>query len=141
MCTFFACIVVMAAATGKRKRVVWSLENKIVILDGLAKVERATKLATKFGIGNATITDLKKNKDKIRSFVALMKNLSVPRTIMRLAENEKVDEALYLWYTQKRSQGIPVTGPILWEKAGMFHHQLHFKQPSSSFYASTGWQW
>lgn len=121
-----------------------SLENKTVILDRLAKGERATKLATEFGVGNATITDLKKNEVKIQSFVSSMEILSVSskqRKIMRLAEDEKVDEALYLWYTQKRSQGIPVTGPILREKAQMFHQQLHGDQPSSSFHASTGWQW
>ena len=90
MCVFFACVVVMAAATGKRKRVVLSLENKIVILDRLAKGERATKLATEFGIGNATIIDLKKNEDKIRSFMSSMESLSVSskqRKIMRLAED------------------------------------------------------
>ena len=80
----------MAAATGKRKRVVLSLENKIVILDRLAKGERATKLATEFGIGNATIIDVKKNEDKIRSFISSMESLSVSskqRKIMRLAED------------------------------------------------------
>ena len=61
---------------------------------------------------------------------------------MRLADNEKVDETVYLWYIQKRSQGIPVTGPILREKAQMFHQELHDDSSSSSgFQASTGWQW
>lgn len=55
----------MAAASTtsrKRKRVVLSLENKICILDRLAEGERASKLATEFAIGNATVTDLKKNE-------------------------------------------------------------------------------
>ena len=42
---------------------------------------------------------------------------------------------------QKRSQGIPITGPILREKAQLFHQQLHDDNSSSSFEASTGWQW
>ena len=40
----------------KRKRVVLSLENKLSILDRLAKGERPTKLASEFGIGNSTLT-------------------------------------------------------------------------------------
>ena len=68
----------------------------------------------------ATVTDLKKNEAKIRSFVLSMESLSVSskqRKIMCLADDEEVDEALYLCYVQKRFQGIPVTGPILREKS------------------------
>ena len=57
----------MAASTcRKRKRVVLSLENKLSILDRLANGEKATKVASEFGIGNSTVTDLKKNKSRIR---------------------------------------------------------------------------
>ena len=111
------------AACRKRKRVVLTLENKLSILDRLAKGEKASKIASEFGIGNSTVTDLKKNESKIRSFVSSMESLSVclkERKIMRLAEDEKVDEAVYLWYVQKRSQRIPVTGPILREKAQLY---------------------
>ena len=59
--------VKMAASTcRKRKRVVLSLENKLSILDRLANGEKATKVASEFGIGNSTVTDLKKNKSRIR---------------------------------------------------------------------------
>ena len=57
-----------------------SLENKIVILDRLAKGERAIKLATEFSIGNATITNLKKNEEKIRSLVSSMESLGIIET-------------------------------------------------------------
>lgn len=137
--------VKMAALTcRKRKRVVLSLENKLRILDRLAKGEKAMKIASEFGMGNSTVTDLKKNESRIRSFVSLMESLLVcskERKIMRLADDEKVDEAVYLWYVQKRSEGIPITGPILREKAQLFHQQLHGDNYSSTFKASTGWQW
>ena len=132
------------AASRKRKRVVLSLENKLCILDRLAKGEKATSIASEFGIGNSTVTDLKKNESRIRAFVSSMESLSVcskEHKIMRLADDEKLDEAVYLWYVQKRSQGIPITGPILREKARLFHQQLHDDNSSSSFEASTGWQW
>ena len=111
----------MATSTcRKRKRVVLSLENKLSILDRLAKRERATKIAIEFGIGNSTVTDIKKNESSIRSFVSTMESLSVSskeRKIMRLADDEKVDEAVYLWYVQKRSEDsssdIPTNGEAM----------------------------
>ena len=72
-----------------------------------------------------------------------MESLSVcskDRKLMWLPKNEVVDEALYLWYIQKRSQGISITGPIFREKAQIFHQQLHGDDAYlSSFKASTGW--
>ena len=41
-----------------------------------------------------------------------MENFSVDtesRKIMHLAEDEELDQALYLWFVQKRSQNIPVS--------------------------------
>jgi len=34
---------------------------------------------------------------------------------------QKLDSAIYLWFRQQREKGIPVTGPILLEKATEFH--------------------
>ena len=58
--------VKMAASTcRKRKLVVLSLENKQSILDRIAKGEKVTEVASEFGIGNSTVTDLKKNESRI----------------------------------------------------------------------------
>ena len=68
----------MAASTcRKRKQVVLSLENKLSILNTLAKGEKATKVASEFGIGNSTVTDLKKEESRIRLFVLSLESLSV----------------------------------------------------------------
>ena len=86
-----------ASTRRKRKRVVLSLENKLSILNRLAKGEKATKVASEFGIGNSMVTDLKK-KSRIWLLVSSMESLYVcskERKIMRLADDEKVDEAVY----------------------------------------------
>ena len=104
----------------KRKRKVLTLEDKLVILDRLSKRERQVDLALEFGVGTSTVADIKKNEAKIREFVATMDSLSMSvkeRKIMRLADDEKLDEAVYLCFIQKRSLGIPVSGVILSEKA------------------------
>ena len=57
-----------------------------------------------------------------------MENLDVSskkRKVMRLAKDDSLDEALYLWFIQKRSQDMPVSGPILCEKATQLHAMLH----------------
>ena len=109
----------VSGQTRKRKKVVLTLQNKLSILDRIAKGENSKE----FGVGNSTVTDLKK-ESRIRSFVTTMESLSVSLKeckIIRLTKDEQVDEALYTWYIQKRSQEIPVTGPILTEKAQLFH--------------------
>ncbi|KHJ41139.1 centromere binding protein B, DNA binding protein [Trichuris suis] len=50
--------------------------------------------------------------------------------------NEAVDQAVYLWFMQKRSIGQPISGPLLCEKALDFSIKLG---GSSNFRASTGW--
>ena len=68
------------------------------ILNRLAKSEKGTKVGSEFGIGNSTVTDLKKNESRIRSLVSSMESLSVrskERKIIRLADDEKVNEAVY----------------------------------------------
>ena len=63
---------------------------------------------------------------------------------MRLADDEKLDKAVHLWFIQKRSQDMPISGPVLCEKATQLHAQLHDGDPDnleSSFQASRGWLW
>jgi hypothetical protein len=54
---------------------------------------------------------------------------------MKACEYEKVSEALFLWFTQQR--GVPITGPLLQEKALVFHKE--FNEGESNFTASIGW--
>ena len=61
---------------------------------------------------------------------------------MRLADDEKLDKAVYLWFIQKRSQDMHISGGIVCEKATQLHAQLHEGDPDhseSSFQASRGW--
>ena len=63
-----------------------------------------------------------------------MDSLSVSvkeRKIIWLADDEKLDEAVYLWFIQKRSLGIPVSGVVLSKKAMQFHEQLHPEESES----------
>ena len=82
-------------------------------------------MAQEYGIGKTTVYDLKKNGNKIKTYASNMESLSFNRKIMRMAADDKLDEALYLWFVQKRSQSMPVSGPVLCEKATQLHTKIH----------------
>lgn len=43
---------------------------------------------------------------------------------MELASNRNLDDVVYKWFTEKSSQGEPISGPILYEKAVQFNERL-----------------
>jgi len=127
----------------KRKRIVLSIEKKLEILDRLSKGETQVKLAQEYGIGKTTVFDLKQNENRIKMYASTMDSLSFckkGRKIMRMAADDKLDEALYLWFVQKRSQGMPVSGPILCAKASLLHAKMN-GDSAPEFKASRGWLW
>ena len=51
----------------KRRRVVLTINEKVEILQ-LLETSSRTAIATKYGVGKTTITDIKRNRDKILGF-------------------------------------------------------------------------
>ena len=43
---------------------------------------------------------------------------------MKLGKDEELETALYLWFKQKREDGIPITGLIVQAKAQKLHRLL-----------------
>ena len=133
-------------AEQKRKHVTLSIEQKLTILKKVAGGASLTTIAKEYDIGKSTVSDIKKNEEKLKKFAAGMESFSVDsksRKIMRLANDDELDQALYLWFVQKRSQNIPVSGPLLTEKALQLHALLHESNMESvtEFKASKGWLW
>ena len=121
----------------KRKRVVLTLNDKINIIESLKKGETGRTLATKYGVGTSTISDIKKNTDSILKFTCkLNKDKSIHRKAMKKPSNELLEEALYRWYLQKRSTGHPISGPLICKKALQFNKKI---SGNKSFVASSGW--
>jgi len=54
---------------------------------------------------------------------------------LKLCGNENLDQALYTWFVQMRQQGVPVSGPVLREKALRYEREMDIKD----FTASNGW--
>ncbi|CAF1687082.1 unnamed protein product, partial [Adineta ricciae] len=52
-------------------------------------------------------------------------------------DGQKIDELVFEWFTIQRSKNIPISGPILQEKARQFAEQLGYLP--DEFKASNGW--
>ena len=118
-------------------------KGKQIIISCLDKGEKGTNLALEFGISKQQISDICKNKDKILKFTDNIETSEgLKRKLLKLANDEWLDEALYSWFIQQRSTGTPISGQLLQEKAKHFSLQLHVNGESpnhESFKASTGW--
>lgn len=128
-----------SGTTKKRKRNVLTLEKKLEIIEHLKKGATAVGLSVQFDVPRTTINDIKKNADEIVKYTSQMESYDgrvKKRKTMKKPANEALDNALYLWFIQKRSEGIPLSGPIVAEKALQFNTKLN---GDVTFKASNGW--
>lgn len=107
-------------ASEKRKRLVLTLPKKIELVKRMEKGESRSKLMAEFGVSSSTLYDLKKQKAKLLAFVASTESptsLLEKRKSLKRPKLDELDRALYLWFTAQRSEGKPVTGPMVILKA------------------------
>lgn len=124
----------------RRKRVVLTIEDKLDILKLIDKSVSYHVIAEKYSIGKSTVGDIKKNRDKIMKFQQDATDMGMKKKAktMKLGEDRKLEEALYIWFRQKRMEGAPVSGPMLQVKARQLNELL---QGRRDFTASEGWKW
>ena len=108
-----------AAKIKKRKRVVLPINDKLDILKLLDKSVSHTVICEKYGIGRTTVGDIKRNREKILAFKKGMLDMGMTRKakVMKLSDNIQLEKAVYIWFKQKRMEGVPISGPMLCEKA------------------------
>ena len=61
------------------------------------------------------------------------------KSIVSKAKFEELETACYLMFSQQRSNGAPVSGPLLKEKAIQLFHSIYPESTNVSFVASSGW--
>ena len=66
-----------AGNSRKRKRVVLTSEQKLLILDRLKKGQSQENIASEFGVGRSTVGDIKKSEGKLRLFASSMEGMEV----------------------------------------------------------------
>jgi hypothetical protein len=123
----------------KRKRVVISVQDKLTAIKRLDKGESLRSVAKNYGVGISTVSEWRKNRKKIEQWCSVLASPAPQRKSMKKGEYNKIDETLYLWFTQQRDRGIPISGPILQQKAIEIGENLPVIEAPDTFTASDGW--
>ena len=64
-----------------------------------------------------------------------LQQLNPVRKRLRTAKYENFDDAVFIWFQDVRSKNIPISGPLLREKAVEYSRALGY----DDFHASVGW--
>lgn len=115
------------------KRKCLSFETKLKIIEEAEKGQKTkAEICREYGIPKSSLSTFLKDKEKIQK--AIDHGTSKHKRL-RASPLDKVDEALLIWFKQARSDNVPLSGPILLEKAEELARILgHEDQP-----ISTGW--
>ncbi|XP_017895616.1 PREDICTED: tigger transposable element-derived protein 7 [Capra hircus] len=115
-----------------------NLEEKMKVLNRIEAGRSLKTVMDEFGISKSTFYDIKKNKKLILDFV-LKQDVPLVGAEKRKrttgAKYGDVDNAVYMWYQQKCSAGVPVRGVELQAAAERFAQCFG----RTEFKASTGW--
>ncbi|KAG6935897.1 tigger transposable element derived 5, partial [Chelydra serpentina] len=112
--------------------------EKLYALDQLKKGKQHTQLARDLGINYSTLRWWKNEEEKLRSLPRILeKETGLQRKKVKFANDERLDSALYQWFVQARSEGVPISGPILKAQAVKFDRLINGNY--SKFKASNGW--
>ncbi|XP_004387473.1 jerky protein homolog [Trichechus manatus latirostris] len=124
----------------KRKRVVLTLKEKIDICARLEKGESRKALMQEYNVGMSTLYDIKAHKAQLLRFFANSDSNQAleHRRTLHTPKLEHLDRVLYEWFLVKRAEGVPVSGPMLIEKAKDFYEQMQLTEPCVF---SGGWLW
>lgn len=129
----------MQCQSNKRKRVVISLQEKLKAVRRLDNGELLKNIAKDLGVGVSTVAEWRKNREKLEKWCSVLSSPTPARKSMKRGEYEKVDDSLFLWFTQNRERGIPISGTILKQKAVSLSEELPVIEAPESFSASDGW--
>jgi len=121
-------------STPKRKLNCLDIQTKAKIIKTVESSPSRTKqeIAKEFGIPSSTLSTVLKNKNKI------IESLEVGEVDLKRKRSIKyrdVEEAILKWFHQNRHNNVPISGPILKEKATQFAKELEHPE----FKASEGW--
>lgn len=106
-----------------------TLEQKVKIIDEIHSGTSNADICRKYGLSTSTVSTIWKNRERIKG--TLNSNISKLKRI-RKPVNKEVDQALLRWFKQKRIQNVPISGPILQEKAEEFSKILSANNESTS---------
>jgi hypothetical protein len=112
-----------------------NLGQRMQVLHRIDEGYSYNKIMDEFGIAKGTITKIKASRASLEQMVQENANTSIMRT-KRLKNNAaELDMRVYEWFSQARSRGICITGPMIKEKATISADHIGM----DGFKASNGW--
>ncbi|XP_030747800.1 jerky protein homolog-like [Sitophilus oryzae] len=120
----------------KRKKIVVPIEEKLKAIRRIQAGETIKIVERDYGVGEVTVGDGNRNRTKVEEWCIKQASSSSRRKSIKKGVYEKVNEALFTWFTQQRSKGVPLSGPILQQKAIMISKQF---PETDRFTGSSGW--
>ena len=121
------------SSTKKRKISSKTLKEKY---EAIKKIESGClnkNVAADYDVPPSTLSTWLKGKDKIVKAFKGGAGLKTQR--LRPCGNENLGQGLYAWFVQMRQQGLPVSDPVLGERALRYAKEMDIKD----FTASNGW--
>ncbi|XP_014220277.1 jerky protein-like [Trichogramma pretiosum] len=99
----------------KRKRL--TLAEKINIINECEKTNESYRAAgEKFGVSKSLIGEILNEKEELRSLFAQNGNVLSKKRFAK-TYNLSIDSLTYEWLCRARAQNIPISGPLIQEKA------------------------
>ena len=100
----------------KQARKDLTVTERMQVIDALEQKRTQLQIAKDFDISQTQVSRIKANKDAIR---LEWENSTLPsdRRRKRKGKSSEVEEGLYVWFEQARAKNVPISGPILKEKA------------------------
>ena len=117
--------------SNKRRRC-FTIAEKVKIIERLKCGVSNKDLCQELGISQSTLSTIWKSKDQIKS--VFQKDVtSIKR--LKCSQHQDVELALLEWFKIQRSKNIPISGPILQEKATEFGKRFN----KIDFQCSSSW--
>lgn len=107
----------------KKRPKQFSLQEKVDLLRELDSGKKQIDLCRERGIAPSTVATIWKDREKILK-LHRESQLAPTRKRLRLENFQDVDQAVLTWFKDARLQNIPVSGPMLQEKAREFADAL-----------------
>ncbi|XP_007892178.2 tigger transposable element derived 5-like [Callorhinchus milii] len=119
------------------KRKSYTVQEKLKIVNRIRSGESQVKVSRDSGIPQSTLRGWLKDEFKLRTFtMTVSEAVGLSRKRTRPAKDASLDIVVYNWIMQQRSQGIPISGPIVKAQAEKFSKELN---GDTNFVASQGW--
>ena len=118
-------------AARKKRAIVASVKHEIIAK--IERGERQSSICRELSLSKTTVNSIWRNRKKLKQSLESA-GFSIDCKRLRTSNHSDVDAALLVWFKQARSTNIPVSGPLLLEKATVLARTLGNK----SFTATAG---